>query len=438
MKKTIAVLASMTLAAFLITCGSDEGTDKTVSNNPIAETTEAGALTGGAADSATIGASGGTLSVDGGRIEIIVPSGALSSDTEITARQITNMAFGGIGAAYRFGPAGTTFAKPITLKFSASAGDMANSNIGTLGIAFQDSDGYWNLIPGATVDATTKTVTVTTDHFSDYAPVAVTLLNPLSKTVKPGESVSLELTSCYPIKASTGGEDWRGYHCDNYIGVLEDAVEWGVDATEGGNSTVGTVSGSSDSATYTAPSKKPSPATVNVYARIVNSDLPELNQVKVYSQVTIEDSGDFTGTITITETYLGQVFTVTIDDATLTVKDDGIDETNYTLTGTAKISPATFMIGDAVFTLAESANKTVNEEYGFKVLKTDPPTVRWSFIEGWEYSSSGSPFGVTISYSTSACGDGDVDVSSLDDIDGSYTMGCYLGAGAAWNFTANK
>ncbi len=285
-----------------------------------------------------------------GRLELTVPPGALSSEITLSAQPITNTAFGGLGTAYRLGPDGTTFAKPITLMFKAGAEDLGKVSIEGMGMAFQDAEGYWNRLPGATFDAAAKTLTVTTDHFTDYAPVAVTLLQPLAKTVKPGETVELELSNCYPVKVSTDPDGWRGYRCDNYFGVDESAKEWFVNGITGGDGTVGTISGDSDSARYTAPGKPPSPSTVNASVKLTNGSGAEAQNVELFSQITVSEPGDFTGAITIDWHFLGLNFVITIDDATLTLKDDGIDETNYTMSGTAKISPSTFTYGGNVYT----------------------------------------------------------------------------------------
>jgi hypothetical protein len=152
--------------------------------------------------------------------------------------------------------------------------------------------------------------------------------------------------------------------------------------------------------------------------------------------------GDFAGTIKIDWTYNGVPFTVKMDDATLTVKDNGIDETNYTLAGTAVISPVSFSYSGSLYTLSDPASKSYSEKYGFKVLKTNPPTVRWSFMEDWTYASGGSPFMCMVNFNTrtgTACATlSDVPVQSLDNIDGQFTMDCMApayGGTAVWDFT---
>ena len=91
---------------------------------------------------------------------------------------------------------------------------------------------------------------------------------------------------------------------------------------------------------------------------------------------------------------------VKMEDARLTVKDNGPDETNYTLTGTAVISPASFEYASTVYTLSDPASVSYSKKYGFKVLKTSPPKVRWGFAEDWTYLSGAAPMGVVVNFQT--------------------------------------
>ena len=95
-----------------------------------------------------------------GRMLLTVPAGSVSGDTALTVTPITNNAFGGEGTAYRLGPAGLTFSGPVTLTFQASATDLQTAQIGAMGIAYQGAEGYWNLIPGATIDTIANTVSI--------------------------------------------------------------------------------------------------------------------------------------------------------------------------------------------------------------------------------------------------------------------------------------
>lgn len=71
----------------------------------------------GAAKTVMIGATGGALTSDDGGVKLEVPAGALATSTALTLEPITCLAPGCTGEAWRFGPDGTTFATPATLRF---------------------------------------------------------------------------------------------------------------------------------------------------------------------------------------------------------------------------------------------------------------------------------------------------------------------------------
>ena len=77
-----------------------------------------------------VGASGGTLDLAGGAVELIVPPGAVSTNTTITVTSQLPTTAGAppdwqfIGPVYVLGPAGTTFAQPVTVKLSFQTDDL--------------------------------------------------------------------------------------------------------------------------------------------------------------------------------------------------------------------------------------------------------------------------------------------------------------------------
>jgi hypothetical protein len=115
-----------------------------------------------------IGTSGGTISDMDGIITVDIPDGALSKDTEITVQPIINFAPNGNDNAYRLGPEGTKFNKPITLTFKHRK-EISAAMPALTGIAFQDIDGIWYSTGKFTWDNEQKTVRTETKHFSDWA-----------------------------------------------------------------------------------------------------------------------------------------------------------------------------------------------------------------------------------------------------------------------------
>jgi hypothetical protein len=68
-------------------------------------------------DPSLVGPTGGAVTADGGRVQVVVPSGALTSQARITVEPNgAATSAQEVGAAWTFGPSGTQFANPITLR----------------------------------------------------------------------------------------------------------------------------------------------------------------------------------------------------------------------------------------------------------------------------------------------------------------------------------
>jgi hypothetical protein len=83
---------------------------------------------GGATSKATIGASGGTVSLAGTKLE--VPAGALASDVQIEIQASTAAPPYGIpanGPVFKFEPSGTVFAVPVTVTLPLTQSDPHTS-----------------------------------------------------------------------------------------------------------------------------------------------------------------------------------------------------------------------------------------------------------------------------------------------------------------------
>lgn len=149
----------------------------------------------------------------------------------------------------------------------------------------------------------------------------------------------------------------------------------------------------------------------------------------------------FTGKITIDYTFSGIPFTIEINDARLDMLEDGEDETNYTLSGTAEISQKSFKLGDLVYRLNDKQQKRFSADYDFKVKKAPAPGVSWDYVETWEYVNDTykTPFLLTVTYTTRK-GPTDfsyVPVADLDKLDGSQSMTFMMpayGGTATWSF----
>ena len=116
--------------------------------------------------SKNIGSSGGSLLSADGRIELVIPSGALSANTNITIQPVTNNCPGGLGIAYDLLPNGTKFAVPATFIFHYGDADVNGTDPYLFFEAVQDSLQQWDADVYRDVDTIAKTVSFDLNHFS--------------------------------------------------------------------------------------------------------------------------------------------------------------------------------------------------------------------------------------------------------------------------------
>ena len=156
-------------------------------------------------------------------------------------------------------------------------------------------------------------------------------------------------------------------------------------------------------------------------------------------------SDNFTGKITIVWTFMNIPFTIEINDARLEKSEAEDDEINYILSGTAEIKEKSFHLGELVYKLKDKQRKPFRDEWGFKVVKEPRPSVRFDFVESWEYVNEkyGLPIAVGVNYTTrsSPTTFNNIPVKDLDDIDGAHTMTFMMPAfqgTATWDFEKEK
>jgi RHS repeat-associated protein len=127
-----------------------------------------------------------TLSFAGATLEI--PAGAVTQDTRITVRPLgdvqvpatdetlTNVTIG--AQAYRFGPHGMKFAKPVNLtipydRFRFPSG-MSEEDLGVF--FFDEAVGKWHQVQTVRGNASTQAMTATSTHFTDF--ITATIASP--------------------------------------------------------------------------------------------------------------------------------------------------------------------------------------------------------------------------------------------------------------------
>jgi hypothetical protein len=121
--------------------------------------------------SVRVGTSGGSVASDDGAVTVVIPAGALASDTTITVTKTTSPASGNLGAVYEIGPTGTHFAKPVSMTFHYASVPFGSTPVANLRVATVVS-GAWQALDGFAEDTSAKTVTGTTTHLSPYTVIS--------------------------------------------------------------------------------------------------------------------------------------------------------------------------------------------------------------------------------------------------------------------------
>lgn len=148
-----------------------------------------------------IGPAGGTIHSSDGKISFSIPAGALDNEQNISLQAIENKAPMGMkNKAYRFQPHALVFKKPAKLILHYDENDIAGSLPQLVNLATQNAKGQWTRVGNSTVDETSRTISASIHHFSDYAFYESFTMKD-SKTgsdtavikVRPGETIKLNV-----------------------------------------------------------------------------------------------------------------------------------------------------------------------------------------------------------------------------------------------------
>lgn len=286
MKNFISILSVVAVSAcsslLMIACDDRDNNPTPQSNAPVI--TDVGTPSG-EISSSSIGTTGGSLASIDGKLSLVIPPGALESNTSISIERISNESPLGLGSGYRLLPEGINFSKAVTLKFHYADELPDGTPPDFLWIVTQADNGSWNAMLKSIVDTETQTVTIETTHFSDWAlgKFIDLTLEPVSSTVEKGQSVQLRVAGFSRDKAIQDDDDLAPL-----IPITGDAevltpltsippIEsrlmdfrikgWTLNGTDAPvSNSNGSLSASKNNATYTAPNKKPSinPVAVTV------------------------------------------------------------------------------------------------------------------------------------------------------------------------------
>lgn len=339
---------------FLFSCKKSQSGEGNNNMNPII--TNVG-VPNGAATSSSIGASGGIITSADGKLSVSIPQGALSSNTTISIQPISNEGPLGLGSAYRLSPENIRFNQPVKLIFHYDNQLLAGVPEDFLWLITQQDDGSWNALLKSMINKTEKTVTVSTDHFSDWTlgRFIDLALTPSSKTLKKGESVQLQVTGfarnsnsgddelapLVPIRGSGEGLTPLTPIPAPEARLLEFRLKgWslnGASAPVSGSS--GSLNPSGLSATYKAPNSRPPRNPVAVSASLESTDQQGRKQSYLLtSNISIVDADLFLLLTVDGTTYeyyqYGFNGTVPPDPNNLTIANCGIDANMLSIAGT--------------------------------------------------------------------------------------------------------
>jgi hypothetical protein len=144
---------------------------------------------------------GGTISLAGGLVELVVPAGAVQQDTFATLAISSNPPASSLlvsGTAVDLEPTGLAFLQPVQLTVHYGALALPAGVLGRELRVNTVVGGAWQAVPGSSVDEATQTVSASLSHFSTYGLVAVPVASlsvaPQAAVINVGGALQLAAT----------------------------------------------------------------------------------------------------------------------------------------------------------------------------------------------------------------------------------------------------
>lgn len=274
-------------------------------NDPFGAATEVG-VPDGTAVTGTIGPSGGSITGENGKIELIIPAGALNTTTEITIQPITNTMPLYIGKAWRLTPDNLEFNIPVSLVYHFSDPELTGTVPEAIFVAHQDEEQVWQAQSGTVTDTVNNRITASLHHFSDWSFFPIFIMTASSEIVEPEEEIEISIL-LVPGAGSFGSlgpeeTDPVGY-ADQYTG----SPDFRIDLAAPFPVSKGSIQGKESPAVYTAPSGFPDDNTMNI--------------VKIVGNIRLSPNKEYHLT---TEISLGPTISLTIDGISYYIKQSGL------------------------------------------------------------------------------------------------------------------
>jgi hypothetical protein len=250
----------------------------------------------GKAVSLDIGAGGGMIQSEDGRLQLHFPKGALAGNTSISLQPQTNTMPAGRGTGYRLEPSGTTFNQPVKVVMRYDEADFKGTSKEMISLALQNNNGQWTNVKNVSFDTVGKTITGFIRHFSSLVVYQKASLVPKQAIVKVSEQHLFAIHMFTTVQDFDDADIWEiDYRLVLYEDGFFDTKDlpvWRVNGIKNGNAAVGTIQTANDGwATYTAPPDIPgdNPVTMSVEMEMAYVKRPV--KIVLTSSVFIIDRG---------------------------------------------------------------------------------------------------------------------------------------------------
>lgn len=253
-----------------------------------------------------------------GRLQLIIPEGALPMAVNIRIESIDNTNPAGTGMSYQISPK-LVFQKPVTIRFSLPE-DSTDFSPCHLAVSFQDTAGKWKMKTLRVLNEADKTVSSEITQTGTWCLMAPVKLVPMESFIQPGQKVKLQVLGFIPVSAEDPCGNWEQpdfSHADVAVSggtpVLPALIaKWELLATGKG---VGNLSISGSTAFYQSSGLDDpamNPATIAVWLKGASRPL--------LSRVFVETQKEFMLITINNHTYRYTDVDITADDNELTDK----------------------------------------------------------------------------------------------------------------------
>lgn len=187
-------------------------------------------------EGAVVGTNGGVVTALGGRVELTIPHGAVTSDVQITVQPVANPTPSSHlvpGTAIELGPTGQQFAAPVRLSIHYTSGQLAAGTVEQLLRINRDAGGTWQPVAGSTTDVANQVVSANLTGFSAYSvltsPITGVFISPSNATLEQGVSFQAVATAHDTVNATVSDVVMEWHSSNPTIAtVASDGVVTGV------------------------------------------------------------------------------------------------------------------------------------------------------------------------------------------------------------------